>query len=182
MNASRTLSIDVHQRNAVLCTENVSNHTGRNNHVANPRAARPRIAPSHTSLGEGVWDHRAGRSPAVCHLAPRRRSARPWASHTVRRLWWSNTALHRHSTGRATAMTLTPGLRKFALAVHLTASLGWIGAVVAYLALGVSAVISQDAQTVRAAWIAMEVTGWFAIVPLALAALLTGLIISLGTA
>src|SRR5262249_33786482 len=79
-------------------------------------------------------------------------------------------------------MTLTPGLRKFALAVHLTASLGWIGAVVAYLALGVSAVISQDAQTVRAAWIAMEVTGWFAIVPLALAALLTGLIISLGTA
>src|SRR5262249_61258752 len=79
-------------------------------------------------------------------------------------------------------MTLTPGLRKFALAVHLTASLGWIGAVVAYLALGVSAVISQDAQTVRAAWIAMEVTGWFAIGPLALAALLTGLIMSLGCA
>ena len=67
------------------------------------------------------------------------------------------------------------------LAVHLTASVGWIGAVVAYLALGIAAVTSQDAQTVRAAWIAMEVTGWFVIVPLAVAALLTGLVMSLGT-
>jgi hypothetical protein len=78
-------------------------------------------------------------------------------------------------------MTMTSGLRKFVLAVHLTFSVGWIGAVVAYLALGVSAVTSQDAQTVRAAWIAMELTGWFAIVPLALAALLTGIVMSLGT-
>src|SRR5919202_2975797 len=78
-------------------------------------------------------------------------------------------------------MTMTSGLRKFVLAVHLTFSIGWIGAVVAYLALGVSAVTSQDAQTVRAAWIAMELTGWFAIVPLALAALLTGIVMSVGT-
>ena len=78
-------------------------------------------------------------------------------------------------------MTMTPGLRKFALTVHLTFSVGWIGAVVAYLALGVSAVTSQDMQTVRGAWIAMELTGWFAIVPLALASLLTGLVMSLGT-
>lgn len=78
-------------------------------------------------------------------------------------------------------MTVTPGLRKFALTAHLTCSVGWIGAVVAYLALGVSAVTSQDAQTVRAAWIAMELTGWFVIVPLAVAALLTGLVMSLIT-
>src|SRR6266545_701906 len=78
-------------------------------------------------------------------------------------------------------MTMTPSLRKFALTVHLAFSVCWIGAVVAYLALGVSAVTSRDAQTVRAAWIAMELTGWFVIVPLALAALLTGLVMSLGT-
>jgi hypothetical protein len=78
-------------------------------------------------------------------------------------------------------MTMTPDLRKFMLTVHLTVSVGWIGAVVAYLALGVFAVTSEDAQSVRAAWIAMELTGWFAIVPLALAALLTGLVMSLGT-
>src|ERR671917_1368106 len=78
-------------------------------------------------------------------------------------------------------MAMTPRLRKVALAAHLTVSVGWIGAVVAYLALGVSAATSRDAQTVRAAWIAMELSGWFAIVPLALAALLTGLVMSLGT-
>lgn len=78
-------------------------------------------------------------------------------------------------------MTMTPGLRKFVLTVHLTVSVGWIGAVVAYLALGVAAVTGQEAQTVRASWIAMELTGWYAIVPLALASLLTGLVMSLGT-
>jgi len=78
-------------------------------------------------------------------------------------------------------MTMPPGLRKFTLTVHLSCSVGWIGAVVAYLALGVSAVSSQNAETVRAAWIAMELTGWFVIVPLAVAALLTGLVVALGT-
>jgi hypothetical protein len=78
-------------------------------------------------------------------------------------------------------MTMTPGLRKFALTVHLTFSVGWIGAVVAYLALGVAAVTSQEAQTIRATWIAMELTGWYVIVPLALASLLTGLVMALGT-
>ncbi len=78
-------------------------------------------------------------------------------------------------------MTMTPGIRKFALTVHVTASVGWLGAVVGFLALVVAALISQDAQTVLAAWIAMELTGWFAIVPLALASLLTGLVMSMGT-
>jgi hypothetical protein len=78
-------------------------------------------------------------------------------------------------------MTMTPGLRKFALTVHVTFSVGWIGAVVAYLVLVVSAMTRQDAQTLRAAWIAIELTGWFAIVPLSLASLFTGLVMSLGT-
>jgi Predicted integral membrane protein (DUF2269) len=78
-------------------------------------------------------------------------------------------------------MTMPPGLRKFALATHLTFSTGWIGAVFAYLVLSVAAMTSQDAQTLRAAWIAMELTGWYAIVPLALASLLTGLVMALGT-
>lgn len=78
-------------------------------------------------------------------------------------------------------MIMGPDLRKFSLSVHLTVSVGWIGAVVAYLSLGVSAVTTQDAQTVRAAWTAMELIGWYAIVPLALAALLTGMVMALGT-
>jgi hypothetical protein len=76
---------------------------------------------------------------------------------------------------------MSPSLRKFALAAHLTFAVGWIGSVVAYLALGVAAETSQDAQTVRGAWVAMELTGWYVIVPLAVASLLTGLVMALGT-
>jgi uncharacterized membrane protein len=76
---------------------------------------------------------------------------------------------------------MSPHLRKFALAMHLTVSVGWIGAVITYLALVIAAMTSQNDQTLRAAWLAMESIGWFAIVPLAVASLLTGLIMSLGT-
>lgn len=78
-------------------------------------------------------------------------------------------------------MTMSPGVRKFALTVHLTSSIGWIGAGAAYLVLGIVATTSLDPQTVRAVWIAMEVIGWFVIVPLAALALLTGVLMSLGT-
>jgi len=78
-------------------------------------------------------------------------------------------------------MAMAPALRKFMLTVHLSSSVGWLGTVVAYLALGVAAVTSQDALLVRAAWISMEVIGWFVIVPLAVAALLTGVAMALGT-
>lgn len=76
---------------------------------------------------------------------------------------------------------MSPRLRKFALSAHLTFSIGWIGAVLAYLGLGGAAVTTQDADTIRAAWMAMEVTGWYVIVPLAVASLVTGVIMSLGT-
>ena len=76
---------------------------------------------------------------------------------------------------------MSPRLRKLTLAVHLTFSVGWIGAVIAYLALGVAAVTTDDLQAVRSAWIGMEVIGWYAIVPLALSSLLTGLVMALGT-
>lgn len=76
---------------------------------------------------------------------------------------------------------MAPRVRKFVLAAHLVFSVGWIGTVVAYLALGVAAATSDDTQTVRGAWIAMELSGWYAIVPLALASLLTGVVMALGT-
>ena len=78
-------------------------------------------------------------------------------------------------------MTMTPRLRKFALTAHITFSVGWLGAVVPYLALTIAGLTSQDAQMVRAAYLSMELIGWFVIVPLSLAALLSGLVQSLGT-
>lgn len=73
------------------------------------------------------------------------------------------------------------GLRKLMLAIHLTASVGWLGAVAGYLALDVTVATSGDASVVGAAWVAMGLIASWAIVPLALASLLTGLVMALGT-
>ena len=78
-------------------------------------------------------------------------------------------------------MIMSPGLRKLALTAHVTASVGWLGAVAGFLALAVASLVSQDAQRVRGAYLAMELTARFVIVPLSFASLLTGLVQSLGT-
>jgi DMSO/TMAO reductase YedYZ heme-binding membrane subunit len=78
-------------------------------------------------------------------------------------------------------MIMPPRLRKFALAAHITLAVGWIGAVASYIVLDVAAAASQDAQTLRAAYIGMGVIAWYVIVPLAFASLLSGLVMSLGT-
>lgn len=78
-------------------------------------------------------------------------------------------------------MTMTPGLRKLALTVHVTATLGWLGAVACFLALSVVGITSEDAQTVRGTYLVMEPTAWFILVPLAFASLLSGLVQALGT-
>ena len=78
-------------------------------------------------------------------------------------------------------MIMTPRLRKFALAVHIALAVGWIGAAAGYIALDVAAATTQNAQTLRACYLAMEVIAWYVIVPLALASLLSGLVMSLGT-
>lgn len=76
---------------------------------------------------------------------------------------------------------MRPVVRQAALAVHLTVSVGWIGGVVCYLALGLWAINATDAQSIRAAWAAMDTLGWYALVPLAVASLATGLLMALGT-
>src|SRR6266498_3851029 len=78
-------------------------------------------------------------------------------------------------------ITMTPGLRKFALTAHVTSSVGLLGSIAAFLALAIAGLASQDAQIIRAAYPAMDLIARFVIVPLAFASLLTGLIQSLGT-
>ncbi len=77
---------------------------------------------------------------------------------------------------------MSPGVRKLALTAHVISSVGWLGAVGAFLALGIVALTSDDARTVRGAYLVMEPAAWFILVPLAFASLLTGLVNSLGTA
>ena len=42
-------------------------------------------------------------------------------------------------------MTMTPRLRKFALAANVTASVGWLSAVTGFLSLAIAGLTSQDA-------------------------------------
>jgi len=78
-------------------------------------------------------------------------------------------------------MTMRPRVRKVALTAHVTSSVGWLGAVVAYLALAIAGLTSHETQQASAAYLAMWVVASSVIVPFSLAALLTGLIQSLGT-
>lgn len=76
---------------------------------------------------------------------------------------------------------MTPWLRKFALTAHIIASVGWLGAVIAFLVLAVAGLTRADTQVVRASYITMGLIGWFAIVPLCFASMVTGIVQSLGT-
>ena len=76
-------------------------------------------------------------------------------------------------------MLLPPLYRKLLLALHLLTSVGWIGAVIAYLALGLAASATRDPEVVRATWIGMELIGWRVLLPLAGSSLVTGIAVAL---
>ena len=74
-----------------------------------------------------------------------------------------------------------PDLRRFALTNHVAVSVGWIGAVVVFLALAGLGLTSEDPTIVRGVYLVMEHAAWLTLVPLALASLVTGVVMSLGT-
>lgn len=78
-------------------------------------------------------------------------------------------------------MTMSPALRKLALTVHVTVSVGWFGAIASFLALAVAGLISEDGQTVRSSYMAMDLVTRIVIVPFCVASLVTGVVQSLGT-
>lgn len=73
-------------------------------------------------------------------------------------------------------------LRKLVLTAHVVSSVGWLGAVGVSLALGIAAVVSADAQIVRAVYLTLQLMAWGVLVPLSIASLITGIVQSLGTA
>jgi hypothetical protein len=82
---------------------------------------------------------------------------------------------------QAATDTVPLPLRRFALTAHVVSSVGWLGALVAFLVLALVGLTSQNAQLVRAVYLAAEPITWFVIVPFALASLLTGVIQGVGT-
>lgn len=78
-------------------------------------------------------------------------------------------------------MALSPSLRKGALLVHVTTSIGWFGTVAVFLSLAVTGATSSDPGLARACYAVMGIVGWAVIVPASLASLVSGVISSLGT-
>jgi uncharacterized membrane protein len=74
-----------------------------------------------------------------------------------------------------------PRLRKAMLTVHIACSVGWLGAIAAYVALNVPALTASDEQVVRAAYLMMEPVLLYAVVPLALVSFVTGVLQALMT-
>ena len=78
-------------------------------------------------------------------------------------------------------MSMTLRYRRLVLTAHVATSVGWLGAVAAFLALAIAGLTNWQVQMMRAAYLAMELTATWVIVPLCLASLLTGIVSSLGT-
>ena len=78
-------------------------------------------------------------------------------------------------------MAFPPPIRKLVLTTHVIASVGWLGAVAAFLVLALVALRTPDRALVRAIYIAMEPLGRQVVVPLSMASLGTGLVQSVGT-
>ncbi|RZU33913.1 DUF2269 domain-containing protein [Blastococcus saxobsidens] len=78
-------------------------------------------------------------------------------------------------------MTAPPVVRKATLTLHVTSSVGWLGAVVVAVALSAVVAGSSDAQLVRAGYLVLDRIGWWVLVPLAVASLVSGVLQSLLT-
>lgn len=76
---------------------------------------------------------------------------------------------------------MKPTPRRALLVAHVVASLGWIGAVGAFLALDIVGLTSEDTALARSMFVAMDVVGLYAIVPLSLGSLVTGVLQGLWT-
>jgi len=78
-------------------------------------------------------------------------------------------------------MIMSSRTRLFLLTTHVVSSVGLLGAVACFLTLSLIGLTSRDADSVRAVYLAMDLTAWFVINPLAIASLIIGLIQSLGS-
>ena len=63
-------------------------------------------------------------------------------------------------------MIMTPSIRKLALTAHVSASVGLLGSIAAFLALAVAGMNSHDTQIIRAAYLGMNLIAQYIIVPL----------------
>ncbi|WP_189223183.1 DUF2269 family protein [Saccharothrix coeruleofusca] len=78
-------------------------------------------------------------------------------------------------------MKLTPGVRKSVLLLHVVSSVGWLGVTVGNLVLAIAALATDAPGDQHAAYRVMALLGDAVVLPAALAALVSGLLLSVGT-
>ncbi|MCW5696803.1 MAG: hypothetical protein KIS96_08730 [Bauldia sp.] len=76
---------------------------------------------------------------------------------------------------------MTAGVRQLALTVHVVSSVGWLGAVIAFVALAVAGIASADPAMIDGAYRSMAVIAWSTVLPAGTVSAVTGVILSLGT-
>lgn len=76
---------------------------------------------------------------------------------------------------------MRPRARKAALTLHVSVSVGWLGAVAAFLGLAVAVLASDEPALVRGGLLAMDLTGRWVLLPMSVACLFTGFVQSFGT-
>lgn len=78
-------------------------------------------------------------------------------------------------------MLLSPFFRKLGLTAHITFSVGWFGAVAAFLTLAIAGLTNVNPQTVVSSYTSMELVTRFVIIPACVGTLVTGIFQSLVT-
>ncbi len=75
---------------------------------------------------------------------------------------------------------MAPALHRVTFTTHIASSVGWVGAVMAFVAIAVIGFTSDDESTARGAYLVMAPAAWFVLVPPAHASLISGRALSLG--
>ncbi|WP_217914744.1 DUF2269 family protein [Miltoncostaea marina] len=76
---------------------------------------------------------------------------------------------------------MPPLVRKTTLTAHVVSSVGWLGSVIAFLVLAALGFGGGDPRTVSTVYVSLDPLASFAVLPLGIAALLTGVLQALGT-
>lgn len=80
-----------------------------------------------------------------------------------------------------TGFQLRPRSRKLWVCIHVVVSVGWLGLDLALLVLGLTGLLTRNPEQLRAAYLAMGIFGDVLVVPIALATLVSGVVLSVGT-
>jgi uncharacterized membrane protein len=84
-------------------------------------------------------------------------------------------------SSRRAVPLMPPRPRKIILTLHVIFAVGWLGTDFAMLALGITGFSSSSVETMRESYLSMERIGGYVVIPVALCAVLTGILLGLGT-